>query len=91
MKPWQSGLQQRKMKAKTDRYSDLMDLLIRVIFLFAALIRADIPRRTSDSQELEGVARAGLKERGHLLSTFTFIFSHLADTFIQSDLQLGNT
>ncbi len=23
--------------------------------------------------------------------TFTFIFSHFADAFIQSDLQLGNT
>ncbi len=24
-------------------------------------------------------------------TTYTFTFSHLADTFIQSDLQLGNT
>ncbi len=28
MKPWQCGLQQRKMKAKTDRYSGLTDCLI---------------------------------------------------------------
>ncbi len=26
-----------------------------------------------------------------VLFTFTFTFSHLADAFIQSDLQLGNT
>ncbi len=25
------------------------------------------------------------------VSTFTFTFSHLADAFIQSDLQLGST
>ncbi len=27
----------------------------------------------------------------HVNSTFTFTFSHLADAFIQSDLQLGST
>ncbi len=27
----------------------------------------------------------------HNSFTFTFTFSHLADAFIQSDLQLGNT
>ncbi len=26
-----------------------------------------------------------------MILTFTFTFSHLADAFIQSDLQLGNT
>ncbi len=36
-------------------------------FLSAAL-SSDRSRRTSDSQELEGVARAGLEERGHILS-----------------------
>ncbi len=35
-----------------------------------------------------------LNEDNHLYflsNTFTFTFSHLADAFIQSDLQLGNT
>ncbi len=33
----------------------------------------------------------GMNNRQQVITTFTFTFSHLADAFIQSDLQLGNT
>ncbi len=53
------------MKAKTDRYSGLRDLLICAIF---SLSSDRCSRRTSDSQEIEGAAHAGLEDRGHILS-----------------------
>ncbi len=37
-------------------------------FLSAALSSDRCSQRTSDSQGLEGAARAGLEERGHILS-----------------------
>ncbi len=67
MKPRQYGLQQRKMKAKTDRYLSLSDRLICAIFS-AALSLERCSRRTSDNQGLEGAARAGLEERGQIPS-----------------------
>ncbi len=67
MKPWQYGLQQRKMKAKTDRNLSLRDHLICAIFS-AALSSERCSRRTSDNQGLEGAARAGLEERGQIRS-----------------------
>ncbi len=60
---WQCGLQKRKMKAKTDTYSGLTDLLIYTIFFL--LPRCS--RRTSDNQELEGAARAGLEEKTNVV------------------------
>ncbi len=49
---WQCGLQQRKMKAKTDTYSGLMDILICTIFSL-------LPWDWSDSHEKHRITRDG--------------------------------
>ncbi len=54
------------MKAKTDRYIRSEGSLDLCHFLSAALSLERCSQRTSDNQGLEGAARAGLEERGHI-------------------------
>ncbi len=47
--------------------------------------------KTCDGEKGKDIKTFCDKGQNSCYDTFTFTFSHLADAFIQSDLQLGNT
>ncbi len=66
---WQCGLLWRKMKATIYMHTQVR----RIVFDFCHFLSATwslvrCSRRTSDNQGLEGAVRAGLEERGQMLS-----------------------
>ncbi len=59
----------------------------------SATVSHQIVHYRSPEEKFHSFSAIGEEELYKLVksSTFTFTFSHLADAFIQSDLQLGNT